>query len=96
MKKKRTLEEEINEFMKDWDHRALTRFFEDVYPLIELYKVEQGNDWVEDIVGKEETRTIRIIRTVHLLSKIADYHATRLCKSKVAFKDLWRRMEKQE
>ncbi len=95
MKKIKSIEDEINQFIKDWDHRVLTQFFEDIYPLIHLYKVEENNDWVKDAVGEEETQTIRIIRTVYLLSKIADYHSTRLCKSKVAFKDLWRRMEQQ-
>jgi hypothetical protein len=96
MRQKRTIEEEINEFLEVWGEKQTTGFFEDILPLLELYNIEEGDDWVMDEVGgdKENVRTIRITRTVYLISRIAAFHAAKLCSVNCNFKDLWKRMER--
>lgn len=94
MKKNRTLEQEINEFLDDWDCNQLTSFLRDIIPLFELYDVEDDDDWVKDAVGEENERNVRLIRTVYLISKIAENHAGKLSTVKVKFKSLFERMER--
>jgi|SRR5690242_21554756 len=94
MKKKQTLEEEINAFLEYWDVNKLKDFFRDASPLIDLYNVAEDNDWVKEAVGEDDQRNVRLIRTVYLVSRIAEFHAGRLCSVNVQFKNLWKRLEK--
>jgi hypothetical protein len=95
MKNKKTLEQEINDFLDIWDADQLCAFLRDIIPLFELYDVAEEDDWVKDIVGQENERNIRLIRTVYLMSRIAEIHTGKLAALKVSFKDLYRRMEKE-
>lgn len=97
MARKKSIEQEINDFLDIWDCRALTTFLRDIIPLFELYDVEDEDDWVEKEVGgdAENVRTVRLIRTVYLVSRIAEFHAGKLCTINIGFKQLWKRMEKQ-
>jgi len=61
--------------------------------LLELYNVDEDNDWVKDVVGDEDVRTVRLIRTVYLVSKLAQKHSGMLSVINIRFKDLWKRME---
>ena len=92
--KKKTLEEEINLFLESWGSKEMIDFLDDVIPLFELYNVDDKDDWVKDEVGKENERTVRLIRTVYLVSRIAEFHAGKLCLANMRFKNLWERMEK--
>lgn len=94
MKKKKTLEEEINEFLEYWDCDQMCAFLRDIEPLFELYNVTEEDDWVADAVGKEDERNVRLIRTVYLISRIAEFHTGKLSLVKVNFKDIYRRLEK--
>jgi hypothetical protein len=93
--KRKTLEEEINEFLEIWEGDSLAAFLNDVIPLIELYYTEVEGDWVVQAVGEEEAQTVRLIRTVYLLSRIAEIHAPKLATTKVHFKNLFHKMERQ-
>lgn len=92
--KKKDIKSEINDFLNVWDIDQLVSFLQDTIPLFQLYNVDEENDWVRDIVGKEDMSTIRLIRTVYLVSQIAEAHAGRLCLINAQFKHLWKRMEK--
>ena len=94
MSKKRSLEDEINEFLESWDCRQQIEFLRDMVPLFELYDVDNEDDWVRASVGMDNERNIRLIRTVYLVSRLAAFHAVTLCSINVHFKDLWKRMEK--
>ncbi len=94
MAKRKPLDDQINDFLETWDCDAMTSFLRDIIPLFELYDVDDEDDWVKHVVGVEDERNVRLIRTVYLISKIADVHAARLCNLKITFKDLWRKMEK--
>lgn len=93
---KQTIEEEINSFIEMWGYKEQIAFFRDSVPLLELYDVIEGDDWVHDSVGGDidNARTVRLIRTVYLVSKLAEFHAGLLCTINVRFKHLWRRLEK--
>lgn len=91
---KKTLEFEINEFFELWGEKELISFFADVFPLLELYNVDENDDWVRDAVGEDNTQNVRLIRTVYLLSKVADKHAGKLSRTNAYFKNIWQRIEK--
>ncbi len=89
---KKSLQDEINEFLMVWDCETMNGFFREIADLFDLYNVEEEDDWVKDEVGDEDERTIRLIRTVYLISRIAEFHAGKLCTLKMQFRDLWKRM----
>lgn len=95
MSKKKALEDEIYEFLHEWDCDRLVNFLRDIIPLFELYDVEEEDDWVKNKVGEDNERNVRLIRTVYLISRIAEFHAGKLCGINAKFKNLWKRMEKQ-
>lgn len=95
MRTKKTLEQELNEFLEKWDAIQMSNFLRDIIPLFELYDVEEEDDWIKDAVGASEERNVRLIRTIYLVSRIAEFHAGRLATIKMHFKDLHKRMEKQ-
>lgn len=96
MARKKTLEQEINSFLEIWDCKRLCDFLRHIIPLFELYDVEDEDDWVADAVGKEDEQNVRLIRTIYLLSQIAEFHAGVMCRTNVEFKNLWKRMEKHK
>lgn len=98
MGKKKSLEEEINDFLDVWDCKQQIAFLRDIIPLFELYDVEDEDDWVENKVGggEENVRNVRLIRTVYLVSKIAEMHSSKLCSIKFNFKNLYQKMEKRK
>jgi hypothetical protein len=95
MKKKKDLEQEINEFLEYWDCNQMSNFLRDIIPLFELYNVEEDSDWVADGVGSDDVRNVRLIRTVYLISKIAEFHAGKLCMVNIRFKNIYHRLEKE-
>jgi len=95
MGKKNTVEEDINAFLEKWDGDQMCSFLRDIIPLFELYDVDEEDDWVREAVGQSDERNVRLIRTVYLISRIAEFHAGILCSIKMNFKDLYKRMEKQ-
>jgi hypothetical protein len=95
-KHKQTLEQEINEFLNYWDLKQMQDFFRDIIPLIDLYNIpEEQEDWVEKAVGEDNVSNVRLIRTVYLISRIAEFHAGKLVGVKMNFKNIYERMEKE-
>lgn len=90
---KRTLEEKVNGFLELFGCKELCAFLRDIVPLFELYAVDDENDWVTAEVGEENERNVRLLRTVYLMSRIAEHHAGRLCLITAQYKGLWRKME---
>lgn len=87
------MEEEINLFLESWSSKEMIGFLDDVIPLIELYDVDENDDWVKDAVGEENERNVRLIRTIYLVSRIAESHAGKLSLINMRFKGLWKRIE---
>lgn len=97
MRRKFTIEQEINNFLELWDCKQLMAFWRDCLPLFELFDVEEKDDWVQKEVGgdEENVRTIRLVRMTYLLSRICAFHAGKMCSTNVLHRDLWKRMQKQ-
>lgn len=95
MRKKKDIETEINEFLDYFNCEKLIKFLKDIIPLFELYDVEDEDDWVKDAVGEEDERNVRLIRTVYLMSRIAENHSGSLAMIRSRFPDMWRKMEKK-
>lgn len=93
MKTKKTIEQQINEALEVWNCKQLCAFLRDIIPLFELYDVEDEEDWVKDAVGEENERNVRLIRTVYLISRIAEFHAGALVNFKVRFPNIYQKME---
>lgn len=91
---KKTIEQEINEFLEVWGFEQLECFMKDLIPLFKLYDVDENDDWVKDQVGELNTKNVRLIRTVYLISYLAEQYAGKLCTIKVQFKNLCQRLEK--
>ncbi len=68
-------------------------FIRDTIPLFELYDADEEADWVEKKVGKENTQNVRIIRTIYLISEIAEMYAGKFCTIKMKCPKLWQKME---
>lgn len=92
---KRSLEEELDEFLELWGLREMLSFVEDFGEILHLYNVSEEDDWVEKALGeKVHVRDVRIARTIYLISRAAEVYGGRLCRIKAAHPGLWRRMEK--
>jgi hypothetical protein len=96
MKHKKTVEEDINLFLEDWGPAQLLQFLRSVIPLFELYDVVDEDDWVEKQIGggKENVRTVRLIRTVYLISRLCEFHTGKMVSTRAKYPELWKRMEK--
>lgn len=92
--KNKTLEQEINEFLQVWDCDQMCSFLDDITPLFELYDVEENHDWLKDKVGEIDERNVRLIRTVYLVSRIAEIHSGKMALIRGKFKDIYKRLEK--
>jgi hypothetical protein len=92
---KLTVEDEINGLLHMFRKEDLSCLLTDVLPLLELYNVADDNDWLRDAVGEDDSKNVRLIRTVYLLSWFAERNVSKLASIKVHFKGLWKRIEKQ-
>ncbi len=92
---KKTIEQEINEFLIEWDRPQMESFIRYIDALSKLYHVDENGDWVEEAVGEENAREVRVIQTIYLISRLAEFHAGRLAYMNVRFKKLWMRLEKE-
>lgn len=93
---KHSLEEEVNKFLELWDLDQIRSLLGELAHIYELYDVGE-DDWVQQVVGDEEdARLVRLIRTVYLVSRLADFHAGRLVRIRTEFRGLWKRMEDQK
>lgn len=89
------LEKDINGFLEYFDIPKLMDLIQDIMPLCELYSFNETEDWVKEL-KPDDHWDLRILRTVYLISRIADKHAGRLASLRVMYPKLYDRMEKAE
>lgn len=91
---KKTIEQIINDALDDWGRAQQWAFLRDTMPLLELYNVDGDDDWLEQEVGgdEENVRTIRLIRSIYLISRIAEFHADKLIHFKCTYPNLYKKM----
>lgn len=92
---KKTIEREINDFLLEWDYHQISEFFRYIQPLLELYDITDDKDWVAEQVGEDDATNVRLIRTVYIMSRMCEEFAGRFVTINCKFKDLWKRLEKQ-
>ena len=92
--KKKTIKEELEEFLEYWEANKMAGFLRDIEMLYVLFDVDQADDWVQKNVGSEDVDNVRLIRAVYLLSRIAEFHGGSLLMLNTRFPKLWRRMDK--
>ncbi len=92
MRKKKTVNDEINEFLEYWGSEGVVMFMEDVVPLLNMYS--QDTDYLSEEQCDNE-RNVRLVRTVYLLSIIAENHATKINYVNSKFMGLSKRIENQ-
>lgn len=91
--KYKSIEDEINDFLKVLEEENTLDLLHQMFHVYDLYDVDADNDWVRECVGEDNLHNVRLIRTAYLLSKIADLHAGRLALIKIKFGGLWKRLE---
>lgn len=70
-------------------------FLELVIPIVELYDVDLEDDWLEQRVGSEDVDTVRLCRTVYLVSKFCERMSGRIATIKSKYPNIREKMEKQ-
>lgn len=93
MKPKKTMEDEINEFLQIWSVDDFMKFIEEIADVFSVYYM-QDNEF-DTFKGKaeEEIANLRVIKTVYLISRIAELYAGKLCITKMKLPRLYERME---
>ncbi len=92
-KKKKSIEDEINEFLEIFGASDLDNMFEDFCELFKLFDCDDKEDWLALKVGAENAREVRLIRTCYLVSKIAEANSSKLFKIKTTFPFFYRKLE---
>lgn len=93
MRQKKTLEDQINEFVQLWEVKDIIKLFEEFEPLHYLYDVTEEDDWVEKAVGPDDRRNVRVVRTVYLLSRLCELFAGKFVRTNIDFPKLWKKLE---
>jgi hypothetical protein len=94
MNKKQTTSDLIHKALEDWNLEEMFNFIRDIQPILTLYDVDPEDDWLEKEVGKDDCQTVRLIRTVYLISKLAENHAGKLCRLAYRHPMLYKKLEK--
>lgn len=93
MSNKKPLPEQIEGFLDIWDLDALLGLMGILAELFVLYDVDEADDWLKKEVEAPDVNNVRLVRTVYLISRLGEFYAGKLCRSNVAYKDLWRKIE---
>lgn len=96
-REKKTLEDKINAFLADWHHKDMLDFLKECGEIFFLFDVDENDDWVKKEIDPSSTETdvanVRLIRTIYLVSKMADLYAGKLCNLKMNHPKLWKELE---
>lgn len=94
MKKKLQVSEEVSLFLERYTLEDLQSLLKEILGLIDLFNVDEQNDWLKDLVGEDNCDNVRLARVVYIISRLAEFHAGKLLKIRLEFPHLWERMEK--
>lgn len=83
---------EINAFVQKWDVYSLIELVGLAEKLIELYDMDEKDDFLREYYGKEDGDNIRIVMTVTLLSKMSELFGAKMVSTNVKFPKLWKRL----
>lgn len=89
------IQHQINEFLEVWNLDQQEKFLADVIPLFEMYyQIDKEGDIFEREDTAQNAATVRLLRSVYLISKLAEYHAGKLATVRMQWPNLWKKMEK--
>lgn len=92
---KKTLEQELCEYLQLWNGKQMIAFLKDIIPLFNMFDTEDSSEWEEGTEAEEEALNVQIVRSAYLISRIADRHSGKLALMRVKHKDLWKRLEER-
>ena len=84
---------EINQFIQKWDVYSLIELVDLAEKIIELYDMDEKEDFLREYYGKEDGDNIRMIMTVRILSKMSELFGAKMVSTNVKFKGLWKRLD---
>lgn len=87
------IEKKLQEFFQIMPHEKLIGFAELAAELLEVFQAYEDCDW-DEIMANEDTRNVKIIRTVYIMSRLAEDYSGTLALVRVKYKDFWRKLEK--
>jgi hypothetical protein len=91
--KKKPIEEEIMSVIEEWGTDSMMNFIIELDDFFSIYDVDEDDDWIKKAVGDSNFHEVRIIRTVYLLSRLAENYSGKLCLIKLRHPNLWNRLE---
>lgn len=92
---KKTVEEELNDFLDQWHAEDMIELFEEIIPLIVAYQIstnEEGELKLPEDFHSDK-KGVMIAKTAYHMVRIAERFAGKLVGLKVQFKGLPKRME---
>lgn len=89
--KKKPIEELLEDAIKVWGIDEMMSFLQDIFEIYKLYDVDPDDDWMQSL--GEDYQTIRLIRSIYLISKLSENHAGKLCAFSVKFPKLHKKLE---
>lgn len=92
-RKKKTIHEEVNEILDIVNVDCINLFFKELYYLFELFDVDEKDDWVEKLVGKDNVREVRLIRACYIVSRMAEHFSSKFCSVKAHHPNFWKRLQ---
>jgi hypothetical protein len=95
-KKLRDMVQETEEFIEHFGIQGVQALIKEVYEFYELYDVDEIDDWVAHYVkgDAENVRNVRMIRSVYLVSRMAEFLSGKLVLVKTKFPNFYKRLEK--
>ncbi len=91
---KKTLEEEVSEFVEFWMERDLISIMTQMKRIVNLYEFKEGCDWVGEEVNLEDADGIRLITACYLMSKFCEFNVGAMLTANTKFKRIWEKMDK--
>ena len=92
---KKTVEQEVNDFMDVWHQEDMIAFFNEVMPLIMAYNVDLDKEEEQAKIALDpaDRRPVMVVRTAYHMVKLAEKFAGKFVAMKIQFKGLPKRME---
>jgi flagellar basal body rod protein FlgB len=85
--------QEINDFLEKWDAYSFINLIRALEQLVALYDFDSDeDDLFHQVYGKEDGNTIRMIKTVMILSKLCEDYASKMTTTNMKFKNLYKRL----
>lgn len=93
MKNPKTPEDKINKFLEIWSRDDLREFIEEIETVFRIIGDEDDPEYVERVGGIQNVSQIKIVATVHVISRMCDNFAGKMSITKMSVPKLWLDLE---